>query len=300
MREVDRHTGSAYSIGITGVPGSGKSTIVDGVVSLAREQDMTVGVIAVDPTSSYSGGAVLGDRVRMQRHYLDPGVFIRSLATRGIHGGLSQIASAAARLLDAAGKDLVIVETVGVGQTELDIRTVSDTVVVTMVPEGGDSVQTMKAGLMEIADIYVVNKADREGADRLRTTIHSFLSTDTTSTTWNPPVLMTEAHTMKGIPELFDSVLRHRKSLEDSGILQSIRRQRRRGEYAAAITGALNTRLLAMVREGGLLDKTLFAVESGKRDPYGAAADTLADPEIVRNLTTSPSGSEWDPEKGSC
>ncbi len=284
MGEVHRHTGGAYSLGITGPPGSGKSTIVDGLVSLAREQDKAVGVIAVDPTSPFSGGAVLGDRIRMQRHYLDPGVFIRSLATRGVHGGLSQVAGAAARLLDAAGTDLVIVETVGVGQTELDITSVADTVVVTMVPEGGDAVQTMKAGLMEIADIYVVNKADREGAGRLRTAIRGLLSTGPTPTDWTPPVLLTEAHKMKGISELYDSVWTHREALEDTGALESRRRQRRRREYAGAVSGALNSRLSAMLDGGDVLAETLKAVEAGERDPYGAAAETLLDPDMVRTL----------------
>ena len=281
MCEVHPHTGRAYSLGITGPPGSGKSTIVDGLIGLARDQGKTVGVIAVDPTSPFSGGAVLGDRIRMQRHYLDPGVFIRSLATRGAHGGLSQVASAAARLLDAAGTDLVILETVGVGQTELDIRAVADTVVVVMVPEGGDSVQAMKAGLMEIADIYVVNKADRDGAGQLRAAIRGVLSLGPPSTEWVPPVLLTEAHTGEGITKLYDSVWRHRDALEASDLLEARRRQRRRQEYAQAVNATLSAGLLAMLDRDGPLADIVEAVESGQRDPYGAAAETLTDPALA-------------------
>ena len=284
MREVYPQTGRAYSLGITGPPGCGKSTIVDGLIGLARDQGKTVGVIAVDPTSPFSGGAVLGDRIRMQRHYLDPGVFIRSLATRGVHGGLSQVAGAAVRLLDAAGMDLVIVETVGVGQTELDIRAAADTVVVTMVPEGGDTVQVMKAGLMEIADIYVVNKADRDGAGLLRASIRGAVSLGTPSTDWVPPVLLTEAHTGQGIPELYDSVWRHSDALEASDMLEARRRKRRRREYAQAISGTLSAGLAAMLDGDGPLADTLETVESGQRDPYGAAAETLNDPALVRIL----------------
>jgi LAO/AO transport system kinase len=287
MREVHPHTGRAYSLGITGPPGSGKSTIVDGLVGLARGEGKTVGVIAIDPTSPFSGGAVLGDRIRMQRHYLDPGVFIRSLATRGVHGGLSQIASAAVRLLDAAGTDLVIVETVGVGQTELDIRAAADTVVVTLVPEGGDSIQAMKAGLMEIADVYVVNKADRADAAQLRNAVRGALSLAPPSADWAPPVLLTEAHNGQGIPELYDSVWRHRDALEASGLLEARRQQRRRQEYAQAVSGTLSAGLAAMLADDGPLAATLESVGAGTRDPYAAAAETLGDPALVRAMTSA-------------
>ena len=288
MREVHPHTGRAYSLGITGPPGSGKSTIVDGLIGLARDQGKTVGVIAVDPSSPFTGGAVLGDRIRMQRHYLDAGVFIRSLATRGVHGGLSLVASAAVRLLDAAGTDLVIVETVGVGQTELDIMDVADTVVVAMVPEGGDSVQTMKAGLMEIADIYVVNKADRDGAGQLRAAIRGVFSLGPPPgppwTGWVPPVLLTEAQTGLGIPELYESVWRHRDALEAADLLDARRRQRRRREFAQAVSATLSAGLAAMLDRDGPLADTVESVESGQLDPYAAAAETLEDPALVRAL----------------
>ena len=175
MKAVDSHTGRAYTVGITGPPGAGKSTIVDQLTQLVRSTGQTVGIIAVDPTSPFSGGAILGDRIRMQRHYLDSGVFIRSVATRGQSGGLPRIVKSMVRALDAAGIDLILVETVGVGQTELGIISVADTVLVALNPESGDTIQTLKAGVMEIADLYLVNKADREGANHMATAITGML-----------------------------------------------------------------------------------------------------------------------------
>src|SRR3989449_727910 len=167
MRRIAPTLGRGYCVGLTGPPGAGKSTITDALTAQARQQGQTVGIIAVDPSSPFSGGAILGDRIRMQQHYLDAGVFIRSMATRGSHGGLSQAAQGVRKLLDAFGKDLIFIETVGVGQTELDIVEAADSTVVLLVPECGDAIQTMKAGIMEIADLFVINKAERDGADRL-------------------------------------------------------------------------------------------------------------------------------------
>ncbi|MBI4233587.1 MAG: methylmalonyl Co-A mutase-associated GTPase MeaB, partial [Chloroflexi bacterium] len=175
LEAIHPHTGRAYVIGITGPPGAGKSTLVDHLTRLYRREALAVGILAVDPTSPFSGGAFLGDRIRMQQHYLDPGVFIRSMATRGAAGGLPRMTSGAAKVLDAAGKDIILIETVGVGQTELEVLRVADTVVVVLVPEAGDAIQTMKAGLLEIADIFVVNKADREGAGHLATELEATL-----------------------------------------------------------------------------------------------------------------------------
>jgi LAO/AO transport system kinase len=216
MSLIHERCGRAYTIGITGPPGAGKSTLVDRLIGKLREQGHSVGIIAIDPSSPFSGGAVLGDRIRMQSHYLDEQVFIRSLSTRGSHGGLARATRNVARLLDAFGKDFIVVETVGVGQTELDVMRVADTTVVVLVPEAGDTVQTMKAGLLEIADTFVVNKADREGALRIKTELEMMLQLRPAAE-WKVPVLLTEATTGKGVTELLDVILRHREFWRTSG-----------------------------------------------------------------------------------
>ena len=211
IRRIFPSTGKAYLIGITGSPGAGKSTLVDRVIGELRRSGRSVGVIAVDPTSPYTGGAILGDRVRMQAHVADSGVFIRSMATRGNLGGLARATAEAALVLDAAGKDIVLIETVGVGQDEVDIVRTADISIVTLVPGAGDEVQALKAGIMEIADIFVVNKADREGADRTVASIEALLSLDHYGAgRWRPPIVKTEATTGKGLPELVDQIERFR------------------------------------------------------------------------------------------
>ena len=210
VRRVFPHTGRAYLVGITGSPGAGKSTLVDRLVGELRRAQRTVGVVAVDPTSPYSGGAILGDRVRMQAHVSDSGVFIRSMATRGNLGGLARATAEAALVLDASGKDIVLIETVGVGQDEVDIVRTADISVVTLVPGAGDEVQALKAGIMEIADIFVVNKADREGADRTVASIEAMLSLESYEGRWRPPIVKTEATTGKGVPELVEQIERFR------------------------------------------------------------------------------------------
>ncbi|MBM3148707.1 MAG: methylmalonyl Co-A mutase-associated GTPase MeaB, partial [Chloroflexi bacterium] len=203
MRGVYQRLGKSYCVGITGPPGAGKSTIVDRLTAVIRQQGLTVGIIAADPTSPFTGGAVLGDRIRMQQHYLDEGVFIRSMATRGSHGGLPRSTGGVIKLLDAFGKDFILVETVGVGQTELDIMENADTVVVILVPEAGDTIQTMKAGLFEVADIFVVNKADRPGADNLLAELNMMVQHYPKEKWWQVPVLATQAVNDVGIEELF-------------------------------------------------------------------------------------------------
>src|SRR5881409_1020493 len=219
MRRIAPTLGRGYCVGITGPPGAGKSTITATLTAQARQQGHTVGIIAVDPTSPFSGGALLGDRIRMQQHYLDADVFIRSMATRGSHGGLPQAAQECRKLLDAFGKDLIIIETVGVGQTELDIVETADTTVVILVPESGDTIQTMKAGIMEIADLFVINKADRDGAERILRELRMLVHMQPRCDWWEIPVLATRAHINVGIPELYETIVQHRQTLSTTGQL---------------------------------------------------------------------------------
>jgi LAO/AO transport system kinase len=227
--------GQAYRIGFTGPPGAGKSTIVNAVVAQYRKAGLSVGVIAVDPTSPFSGGALLGDRVRMSGIGLDPGVFIRSLATRGSVGGLSRAAGDVADVMDAFGKDLVIFETVGVGQSELEVVQYADTTVVVLVPESGDGIQAMKAGLMEIADFYVLNKADHPGADRSLMEIEAILELREDTRAWTPDIIKAVAVSGEGIEEIVERVGEHRRYLEESGELATQRRQKMLRKYRRAV-----------------------------------------------------------------
>ena len=275
MQAIDTRAGRAYILGITGPPGAGKSTIVDQLTRLLRQQDLRIGIVAVDPTSPFSGGALLGDRIRMQRHYLDPGVFIRSVATRGQTGGLPRIVKGIARVLDAAGCDLVIVETVGVGQTELGIMGVADTVAVALIPEAGDSIQTLKAGVMEIADLYIVNKADREGADRMAASVTAMLQMSLTAPEWTPPVTLTAAHAGQGIPELWEKLQQHRQYLQSGGRLAQRRGQRRAQEFLEVIQEELSRRLRQRVQTDPALLARLERVAARQDEPYSAALDFL-------------------------
>lgn len=275
MAQVYPHTGRAYCIGVTGAPGAGKSTLVDRLAETVRRDDLSVGIIAVDPTSPYSGGAFLGDRIRMQRHYMDPGVFIRSMATRKSPGGLPRIVRGAVRLLDASGKDMVLVETVGVGQTELGIMGVADTVIVMLTPESGDIIQTLKAGLMEIADIYVVNKADQEGADRMMMAITSMLNMAIEPGDWRPPVLATQAHKNEGVDELYRNIQDHREYLVRTSRLEQQRGERRSEEFLGTIEDGLNRRLKEFIANDLALSSILEGVKSGEMDPYSSALKLL-------------------------
>ena len=284
MRATHPNTGRAYCVGVTGPPGAGKSTIVDHLVQILRGDGVNVGVLAVDPTSPFTGGAVLGDRIRMRRHYLDQGVFIRSLGTRGVHGGLSRIASGAVKLLDAFGKDMIIVETIGVGQTELDIMKVADTVVVVLVPEAGDAVQAMKAGLVEIADVFVVNKADRQGADRLAASIETTLSLDGGESSLSPRVLMTQAHRGEGVQALYDAILEHRSTIEGASHLEQRRRERRKHEFAQTLREVLESRIARLMSKHGALSTMATRVENDELDPYSASAQVLDDGQFFSEL----------------
>ena len=275
LKSVDPHTGKAYTIGITGPPGAGKSTLVDRLPSLLRDQDLTVGIIGVDPTSPYSGGALLGDRVRMQRHYLDKGVFIRSVATRGHSGGLPRIVRGINRLLDAAGMDIILVETVGVGQTELGIMGVADSVIVMLMPESGDSIQALKAGIMEIADIYLVNKADLKGAGQMATNIQSMLHLAAEPSDWTPPVLQTSAQSGQGIDELWEKIQEHREYLTQSAELDKRRGTQRRKEFLETVEEEMNRRLKALVDNDPALLRALDKVANKEAEPYSSALEFL-------------------------
>jgi GTPase len=276
MRRVHPRTGQAYTVGVTGPPGAGKSTLVDRLLAAIRKTGATVGVVAVDPTSPFTGGAVLGDRIRMQAHTLDAGVFIRSMATRGSLGGLARATAEVQKLLDAAGFDWVLVETVGVGQTELDIVRLADTTVVVLVPESGDGIQTMKAGLLEAADILVVNKADREGAPRLMTELkymvhlHREGQLASRDLDWEVPILSTEAVHDVGVVELLDTIARHRAALESSGALERRRGARRARELRALLLTELRQAVDRALADGGTLERLVSDVESGRLDPYSA------------------------------
>jgi GTPase len=282
MRAIHERTGRAYVLGITGPPGAGKSTLVDRVTSRLRAQGLAVGVIAVDPSSPFTGGAVLGDRIRMQTHTLDPDVFIRSMATRGSLGGLARATGDVIKLMDAFGFPWIIIETVGVGQTELDIIRQVDTTVVALVPESGDSIQAMKAGLMEVADVFVVNKADRDGAHALMAELRFSVHLHYTSgggpkdIDWEVPILAAQAANDVGIDELMTQVQRHRAALEQAGALETRRQARRRAELEALLVEEFTAQVTARVQTDPALGATIDAVTAGRLDPYSAVARILS------------------------
>jgi LAO/AO transport system kinase len=274
MKLIAPHLGKAHCIGITGPPGVGKSTLIDKLTALMRKQGLKVGIIAVDPSSPFTGGAVLGDRIRMQQHYLDDGVFIRSMATRGSMGGLPQTASSVIKLLDAAGKDIILVETVGVGQSEVDIMEKTDTVLVILCPESGDAIQTMKAGLFEIADIFVVNKADNPGADNFVRDIQAMLQLREPSW-WNIPVVATEAVNDVGIEELYKQIQLHYQALCKEGRLSQRRQLQRKQDFLKTLERKLTHKLLRLIEQDGQLSSYIERVEKGELDPYSAADEIL-------------------------
>ena len=271
------HTGDAYLCGVTGAPGTGKSTLVDRLAAHYRKDQQQVGVIAVDPTSPYSGGAILGDRIRMQGHASDAGMFIRSMATRGFLGGLSRATAEVALLLDAAGKKQVLIETVGVGQDEIDIVRLADCVVVVLVPGLGDDIQNMKAGLMEIADIFVLNKSDREGADRVEEQLHAMLSLVMPRDGWHPPVVRTIATENAGIDSLAAAIAKFRQHFEATGQ----RKQKHTEHWKHRLLGLLESRLLERVLGSKAgeekLQRLAAEVADRKKDPFTAVTELLAD-----------------------
>lgn len=269
LKRLFEHSGTARVLGVTGSPGAGKSTLVDALAREYRKQGKTIGIVAVDPTSPFSGGAILGDRIRMSSHHADPGIFIRSMATRGALGGLSHTTADIATVLDASGRDLVMIETVGVGQDEIDIVRLADVTIVILVPGMGDDVQSIKAGIMEIADIFVINKADRDGADRVEREIRAMQSlAHPRSDNWTPPVVKTIASDGTGVPELAKAIDSYEKFLDST----ELGRQRRMENWRNRLISMLRDELLERVLRQQMPDDdaTRYAAEVAehKRDPY--------------------------------
>jgi LAO/AO transport system kinase len=280
LEALFEHTGKAYIVGFTGNPGSGKSTLVNAFIRECRERGLSVGVVAVDPTSPFSGGAILGDRIRMQEHALDEGVFIRSVATRGNLGGVSRSTPALVQILDAMGFDLIIIETVGVGQDEVDIARIADTNIVVTVPGLGDDIQATKAGILEIADVFVINKSDHPGSDRLRRELKAMLSlaVDRSDEDWTPPIVHTVATDAEGLTKLFEKIEAHRDWLEGAGADDARgARDRRRIEHLIRliVSGELDARLDAAMA-APTWQRHLEGLVARRESPYEAADELIA------------------------
>lgn len=275
IREVYPLTGHASTVGITGAPGAGKSSLIDGLINRMRSADLAVGVIAIDPTSPFSGGALLGDRVRMQAHALDEKVFIRSMATRGHLGGLSLAAPEAMRVLEAAGSDFVVVETVGVGQSEVEVAKQADTTIVVLAPGMGDAIQAAKAGILEVADVFCVNKSDKEGASDTARDLRSMLEMGSgRDAEWSIPIVMTSATNEDGVDELWDAIRAHEAHLRKEGRLEA----RRRARFSAEIREIVGERLKSALEKAAgadVFEKLTDDVLERKLDPYSAADELM-------------------------
>ncbi|MGC2695724.1 MAG: methylmalonyl Co-A mutase-associated GTPase MeaB [Candidatus Angelobacter sp.] len=280
LKAIFNYTGRARIIGMTGAPGAGKSTLVDHLAREYRRLKRTVGIIAVDPTSPYTGGAILGDRIRMQAHHADPGIYIRSMATRGNLGGLARATTDAATVLDAAGKDIVLIETVGVGQDEIDIVRLADVTVVILVPGMGDDVQTIKAGIMEIADIFVINKSDRDGADRVEREIRSMQSLAVRSDKWTPPIVKTVASEGKGVTDLAAAIANYEQYLQQKDLLLKKKISSWRERLIEMLRDSLLERLLSERLPESEIARLAADIAEHRRDPYSLVE------EIVGSFTT--------------
>jgi LAO/AO transport system kinase len=275
LKALYPHTGKAYVVGVTGPPGSGKSTLVDGITEELRRLDKAVGIVAVDPTSPFTGGAILADRIRMQRHSLDPGVFIRSMATRGHLGGLARATNDVVDILDSAGKDYVIIETVGVGQDEVEVVKAAHSSLVVAVPGLGDEIQAIKAGIMEIGDLFVVNKADRDGADKTVTEIEMMLHLGKPTEGWQPKVLKTVAVRGEGVVELTQAILEHQAFMQTEEGRQLKGRERSRWVFWELLQEQVTGRVVEKVTGNGTLDRLVERIAARETDPYSAVEEVL-------------------------
>ncbi|MDP2972412.1 MAG: methylmalonyl Co-A mutase-associated GTPase MeaB [Deltaproteobacteria bacterium] len=278
LKELYPNTGKAYIIGITGPPGSGKSTMVDKMVDIFRKEGKTVGIVAVDPTSPFTGGAILGDRIRMQRHATDEGVFIRSLATRGCLGGLSRSTQDIVNVMDAMGKDIIIVETVGVGQDEVEIVNTAHTSIVVLVPGMGDDIQAIKAGIIEIGDIFVINKCEREGAEKAERDLRMVLEMGRKRENgWEPPIFKTEAILGKGIFELVYGIYRHKQALEQSQTLEKKLRERAKATFLEVLETEVMAHFIEKMDQEGQWNKIVDDLVNRRTDPYSIAEKMMTE-----------------------
>jgi LAO/AO transport system kinase len=274
VRDLYPETGRAYAVGVTGPPGVGKSSLISALVRHVREEDRSVGVISVDPSSPFSKGALLGDRIRLADHFLDPEVFIRSMGTRGHLGGLAEATLQAMLVLDAAGKELVFLETVGAGQGETEVIGIADTIVLVLMPGSGDSIQALKAGIMEIPDVIAINKLDHPGAKTMLNEVRSVLSLDK-NRAWKPPIVLTEALRGENVAQLWEKVEQHRAFLESEGLLEERRRENLAGEVFAVASARAKAHLEQAVADDAELRRLLDEVQSRKLDPLSAVREIL-------------------------